>query len=92
MSRHQNAGQNHNIKITYKTVILPVVLYGCETLSLILRGERRMRVSENWVLRRIFGLKRDETTGRWRKLHKENLHNLYSSPHIIKIIKSKRMR
>jgi hypothetical protein len=69
MSRHQNARQNHNIKITYKTVILPVVLYRREMLSLILREEHRMRVSESWVLRRICGLKMDETIEGWRKLH-----------------------
>jgi hypothetical protein len=64
-----------NVKIrTYKTIILPVVLYGCETLSLTLREEHRLR-----VLRRIFGPKRDEVTGGWRKLHNEELHNLYSS-------------
>ena len=56
------------IKI-YRTIILPVVLYGCETWSLILRDERRLRVFENRVLRRVFGPKRDEVTGEWRKLH-----------------------
>jgi hypothetical protein len=59
-----------------------VVLYGCETWSLTLREEHKLRVSENRVLR-IFGLKRDEVTGEWRKLHNEELHNLYSSPSII---------
>jgi hypothetical protein len=69
-----------NIKIKiYRTIILPVVLYECETWSLILREEHRLRVSENWVLRRIFGPKRDEVTGSWRKLHNDELHNLYSS-------------
>jgi hypothetical protein len=72
----------------YKTIILPVVLYGCETLSLALREEHRPRVFENRVLRRIFGPKRDEVTGEWRKLHREELHNLYSSPDIIRQIKS----
>ena len=57
----------------YRTIILPVVLYGCETWSLILRKERRLRVFENRVLRRVFGPKRDEVTGEWRKLHKEEL-------------------
>jgi hypothetical protein len=66
------------IKI-YKTVILPVVLYGCETLSLTLREEHRLRVFENRVLRIIFGPKRDEVTGGWRKLHNEELHGLYSA-------------
>jgi hypothetical protein len=69
-----------------------VVLHGCETWSLILREEHRLRVFENRVLRRIFGPKRDEVTGGWRKLHNEELHNLYSSPNIIIMIKSRRMR
>jgi hypothetical protein len=69
-----------------------VVLYGRETWSLTLREEHRLRVFENKVLRRIFGLKRDEVTGEWRKLHKKELHNLYSSPSIIRIIKSRKMR
>jgi hypothetical protein len=63
----------------YKTIILPAVLYGCETWSLTLREEHRLRVSENRVLRRIFGPKSDEVTGGWRKLHNEQLHKLYSS-------------
>jgi hypothetical protein len=67
----------------YKTIILPVVLYGCETSSLTLREEHGMRVCENRVLRRIFGPKRDEVMGEWRKLHEE-LHNLYCSPDIIR--------
>jgi hypothetical protein len=70
--------------------MLPVVLYGCETQSLILR--EKLRVFENRVLKRIFGTKRDEVTGGWRKLHNEVLHNLYSSPSVIRIIKSRRMR
>jgi hypothetical protein len=70
----------------------PVVLYGCETWSLTLREEHRLRVFENMVLRRIFGRKRDEVTGGWRKLHNEELHNLYFSPNIIRMIKSRRMR
>jgi hypothetical protein len=76
----------------YKTIILPVVLYRCETWSLTLREEHRLRVFENRVLRRIFGPKRDEVTGEWRKLHNEELHILYSSPNIIQQIKSRRMR
>jgi hypothetical protein len=71
----------------YKNIILPVVLYGCETWSLTVREEHKLR-----VLRRIFGPKRDRVTGGWRKLHNEELHNLYSSPSIIKIIKWRRMR
>jgi hypothetical protein len=69
-----------------------MVLYGCETWSLILRDEHRLRVFENRVLRRIFGQKRDEVTGDWRKLHNEELYNLYSSPNINRMIKSRRMR
>jgi hypothetical protein len=67
-------------------------LYGCETWSLTLREEHRLRVFENRVLKRIFGPKRDEEIGGWRKLHNEELHNLYSSPSIIIMIKSRRMR
>jgi hypothetical protein len=75
----------------YKTIILPVVLYGCETWSLTLREEHRLRVFENRVLR-IFGPTTDEVTGEWRKLHNAELHNLYSSPNIIRQIKPRRMR
>jgi hypothetical protein len=76
-----------NVKVKIlKTLILPVVLYGCETWSLTLREKHRLRVFENRVLRRIFGPKRDELTGEWRKLHKEELHILYSSPNIIRQI------
>jgi hypothetical protein len=69
-----------------------VVLYGCETWYLTLREEHRLRLFENGVLRRIFGPKRDEVTGGWRKLHNEELHGLYSSPSIIRVIKVGRMR
>jgi hypothetical protein len=133
LSRHQNVGQNRDIKIAnrsvenvspfkylgttvtnqnliqeeikrrlnsgnacyhsvYKTIILPVVLYGCETWSLTLREEHRLRVFENRVLSRIFGPKRDEVTGEWRKFHNKELRDLNSSPSIIRIIKSRRMR
>jgi hypothetical protein len=84
---------SRNVKVKiYKTIILPVVLYGCETWSLPLREEHRLRVFVNRVLRRIFGPKRDEVTGEWRKFYNEELHNLYSSPVIIKQVKSRRMR
>jgi hypothetical protein len=83
---------SENIKIKiYKTIILPVVLYGCKTWNLTLREEHRLRVFENWVLRRIFGLKRNEVMGEWRKLHNEELHNVYALPDIIRMIRS-RMR
>jgi hypothetical protein len=82
-----------NIKIRiYKAIILPVVLYGCETWSLTLREEHRLRAFENRVLRKIFGSKTDEVTGEWRKLHNDELRDFYSSPSIIRIIKSRRMR
>jgi hypothetical protein len=81
-----------NFLKTYRTIILPVVLYGCETWSLTLREERRLRVFENRVLRRVFGPKRDEVTGEWRKLHNEELNNLYSLSHIVRVVKSRRMR
>ena len=64
----------------YRTIIRPLVLYGCETWSLTLREEYRLRVFENRVLRRIFGPRRDEVTGKWRKLHNEELNDLHSSP------------
>jgi hypothetical protein len=72
--------------------ILPVILYGCETWSLTLREEHRLRVSENRVLRGIFAPKRDEVLGDWINMHNEELHHLYSSPCIIRMIKSRRMR
>jgi hypothetical protein len=75
--------RNLKVKI-YKTIILPVDLYGSETWALTLKEEHRLRVFENRVLRRIFGPKRDEVTGEWRKLHSGELHNLYSSPSIIR--------
>ena len=76
----------------YRTIILPVVLYGCEAWLLELREERKLRVFENMVLRRIFGPRRDEVTGEWRRLHNEELSGLYSSPNIVRVVKSRRMR
>jgi len=71
---------------------LPVVLYGCETWSLTLREKHRLRVFEKRVLRRIFWPKRDEVTWKWRKLQNRELNDLYSSPNIVQMIKSRRMR
>ena len=85
LSKHIRAKINTNI-------ILSVVLYGCETWWLTLREERGLRVFENRVLRRIFGLNREQVTGQWRKLHTEELNDLYCSPYIVRVIKSKRMR
>jgi hypothetical protein len=73
-------------------IILPVVLYGCEAWLLTLREERRLRVFENRVLRRVFGPKWDEVTGEWRKLHNEESNNLHSLPNIVRVVKSRRMR
>jgi hypothetical protein len=77
------------IKI-YRTIILPVVLYGCEAWTLTLREESRLKVFENRVLRRVFGPKRDEVTGEWRKLHNDELNDLL--PYIVWVVKSRRMR
>jgi hypothetical protein len=82
-----------NVKLRIcKTIILPVVLYGCETLSLTLKEEHRLNMFGNRVLKRIFGLRRDKVTGWWRKQHNEEICNFYSSLSIIRIIKSRRMR
>jgi hypothetical protein len=82
--------KNLKIKI-YKTVILPVVLYDCETWSLTSREEHRLRVFEKSVLRKIFGPKREED-GSWKKLHNDELHSLCSSPSIVRVIKSRKLR
>ena len=83
--------QKLKIKI-YRTIFLPVVLYGCETWLLTLREECRLRVFENRVLSRVFGPKRDEVTGEWRKLHNEELNDLCSLPNTVRVVKSRRMR
>jgi len=82
--------KNVKIKI-YRTIILSV-LYGCKTWSLTLREERKLRVFENMVLRRIFEPRRDEVTEEWKRLHNEELNDLYSSPNIVRLIKWRRMR
>ena len=79
--------KNLKIKI-YRSIILPVVLYGCETWSLTLREGRKLRVFVNMVLMRIFGPRREEVTGEWSRLHNEELNDLYSSPNIVLVIKS----
>jgi len=76
----------------YRTIVLHVVLYGCETWSLTLREERKLRAFKNKALRRMFGSRRDEVTGEWRRLHNEKLNDLYSSPNIVRAINSRRMR
>ena len=75
----------------YRSIILPVVVYGCETCSITLREKRRLRMFENRVLRRIFGPKRDDVKSEWRKLNIEELNSLYSSPNIFRVIKSRKM-
>ena len=83
--------KNLKIKI-YRTINLPVFLYGCETWSLALQEERKLRMFENMVLRRIFGPRRDNVTGERRRLHNEGLNDLYAKPNIVRVIKSRRMR
>jgi hypothetical protein len=83
-----SAFKNLKIRI-FETIILPVILYECETWSLELREEHRLRVFENRGLRKVFGPQRDEVTGGWRKLHNEELRDLYSLPSVIRIINSR---
>jgi hypothetical protein len=83
--------KDFKIKI-YKTTILPAALYRCETSSLTLKEEHKLKVFENRVLRRIFGCKREEVAGGWRRMHNEELHNLYDLPSIVRVIKSRRMK
>jgi len=93
MKVHTSPHPPQKLKINiYRAIILPFVLFGCKTWSPTLREERRLRVFENWVLRRVFGPKRDEVTGEWRKLHNEELSDLYSLPNIVRVVKSRRMR
>ena len=80
-----------SVKI-YGNIILLVFLYGCETWSLTLLEDRRLRVFENRALRRVFGPKTDEVTGEWRKLHNKELSDLYSLPNIVRVVKSRRRR
>jgi hypothetical protein len=84
---------SQNIKIrTHETIILPAVVYGCETSSLTSREEHRLRVFEKRVLRRIFGPEREDVKRGLRKLHNEEFHDLYSSPNNIRLLKLKKMR
>jgi hypothetical protein len=83
--------KNLRIKI-HKTINLPVVFYGCGTWSFTLREEHRSRVSENRVRRRVFGAEREKVAGGWRRLHNEKLHNLYASPNIVRVIKSRKTK
>jgi hypothetical protein len=87
----RSLSKNLKIKI-YITIIFPVVLYECETWLLTLTEVRRLRVFENRVLRRVFGPKRDQVTGEWKKLHNEELNDLYSLPNIVRVVKSRRIR
>ena len=81
-----------NFRLFYAIIfILPVILYACETWTLTLREEKRLQLFENKVLRKIFGPKRDDQIGKWRRLHNSELHDLYGKPDIIRIVKSRRL-
>ena len=85
--------ESNNLKTKiYRTITLPVVLYGCETWSLTLREKRTLWVFDNIMLRRIFGPRRDKVTGEWRRLYNQEKNHLYSSPNFVRVIKSRRMR
>jgi hypothetical protein len=86
------SSQKYRDSDIHRRIILPVVLYGCETWSLKLREERRLRVFEKRVLRKIFGPRTDEVTWEWRKLHNEELNDLYSSPNVIPVNTTRRTR
>ena len=93
LSSASSLPSNTNVKIKIDiNIILPVVLCGCETWSLTLREERRLKLFENRVLKKTFGPKRVEGTGKWRKVHNEELNDLYSLPTIVRVIKSRRIR
>ena len=90
-SQDMLVSRNNDLDFMNTIFILPVVLYGCETWSLTLREECRLRIFENMILRRIIGPKRDEN-GEWRRLHNEEIHSFYLSPNIARVIKSRRLR
>jgi hypothetical protein len=92
MSHQWNTGQVDDSLYNLKVANFTYCFYGCETWPLTAREEQKVRAFENRKFRRIFGPKRDQVTGEWRKLHNEKVHNLYSSPNIIRVIKSRRIK